>query len=171
MKRGGPLRTVGKTAAAAGVTVAVLAALVGVGAPVVIRGARFGRLVEKMLPATRGRIEIGGGQWSWRAVLALVRERPAPLMLDDVRITDPEGTRVLRAGRISARLELHRAPLRVVIHELRVEDADWTFARMKAAERIGFLAALDPPAGPARGDGAADAAARDLHRRRASRAA
>src|SRR6476620_3049893 len=65
-------------------------------AGIVIQEERFGRMVTWALPATRGRISVGGGTWSWGGILALARGSPAPLDLTDVRIVDPEGTEVLR---------------------------------------------------------------------------
>ena len=46
---------------------AVIALLVALAAPApwLIRGARFGTVVGWMLPATRGKITVGGGRWSW----------------------------------------------------------------------------------------------------------
>jgi hypothetical protein len=114
-----------------------------VAAPVALRGARLGWVIERALPAMRGRIEVGGGRWTWSTVYALLRGRPAPLVLENVRVTDPEGVVVLRVGRAQVRLELRRAPVRIVLHELRVENADWRFAGMARERRIGFLAAFE----------------------------
>ena len=60
---------------------AVIALLIAlaVPAPLLIRGARFGTVVGWMLPATRGKITVGGGRWSWGAVWELLHGRPAPL--------------------------------------------------------------------------------------------
>ncbi len=116
----------------------VLAAL----APVMIRGTRFGTVVGWMLPPTRGTITLAGGRWGWGAVWALVRGRAAPLSLDGVRVTDPEGTEVLRAAHITGAVELTRDHTRLVLHDLRVSDGAWRFATMKGARDVGFLAAF-----------------------------
>jgi hypothetical protein len=123
-----------------------------VAAPVVLRGARLGWVIERALPAMRGRIEVGGGRWTWSTIYALLRERPAPLVLENVRVTDPEGVVVLRVGRAQVRLELRRAPVRVVLHDLRVENADWRFAGMARERKIGFLAAFEVVGAPPPGD-------------------
>ena len=127
---------------------AVFALLIGLAAlaPVMIRGARFGTVVGWMLPPTRGTITVAGGRWGWGAVWALVRGRPAPLSLDGVRVTDPEGTEVLRAAHITAAVELTRDHTRLVLHDLRVSDGAWRFATMKGARDVGFLAAFQSAA-------------------------
>ena len=130
----------------------VLATAVGVVAPLALRGRRFGRLVEALLPATGGTIHIGGGTWSWGAVLALVRGRPAAVSLEDVQVVDPEGTEVLFARRLAGRLELHGRPVRVRVGELHLIDGRWRFARLRGRNDIGFLAAF-ASAAPRTGDG------------------
>src|SRR4051812_35420100 len=89
----------------------VLVLLLMVAATILLQGPRFGRAIEAALPAMRGRIHVGGGAWSWRVILALSRGRPAAFSFDDIAITDPEGTEVLRVRRLSGELELGRKPL------------------------------------------------------------
>jgi hypothetical protein len=134
----------------------VLVAAVGL-SPWVLRGPRLGWVVERMLPELRGKIHVGGGRWTWSTVVDLVRQRPARVSLDDLRIIDPEGREVLRVGRLSTRVELRRstpAHRAIVLHDVRIEDADWHFARMRNARGVGFLSAFD-----------ASPATRKLHRR------
>ena len=129
---------------AAGVTiVAALAAIVAVSGPRIIRGPRFGRLVERFLPATRGQIHVGGGSWTWGAVIGWVRERSAHFELEDVRVIDPEGIEVLAVARLSGQVSVPRDTRDVVVRELRIETATWRFADMKRGG-VGFLAALEP---------------------------
>src|SRR3954451_10690708 len=90
----------------------LLAAALAVTASVLIRGPRFGRMIERAIPEMRGKVHVGGGSWTWRAMLSLSRGRPAPVELTDVRITDPEGTEVLRARRVSGVVELGDKPAR-----------------------------------------------------------
>jgi hypothetical protein len=124
--------------------IVALSGLVVVGVPAVVRGPRFGRIVQSALPRTRGEIRVGGGQWTWAAAWALWRGRPARLVLDDVRITDPEGTEVLRARRLTGELVIDRDRSDVVIRHLEVADAAWRFTNMRGHPQIGFLAALEP---------------------------
>ncbi len=138
---------------AAGVTLAivvVVGAIAAAIAPRVVTGPRLGRLIQGALPAMRGRIQIGGGTWSWGEVIALWRGRATEVHLEDVRVLDPEGTLVLRAARVSARVEVRRTPLLVSIRELRVEDGEWRFASMAHENKVGFLAAMEPIARPGR---------------------
>ena len=121
----------------------VLAVVIAVGAPIYFRGERFGRLVESALPETRGHTHVGGGDWSWSAVIALVRGQPAALALDDLTITDPEATEVLHIDHLSARIEVHRKPTRIIIHDLEIKDARWRFARMAKENKVGFLASFE----------------------------
>ena len=125
----------------------VLAILIALAAPApwVIRGARFGTVVGRMLPATRGSIAVGGGRWTWGAVWELLHGRPAPLALDGLRVLDPEGTEVLRAAHVTVAVEMGRAPSRLVLHDLRVSDGLWRFASMRRERGVGFTAALESP--------------------------
>jgi hypothetical protein len=128
----------------------VLVVIAAAAAPTVIKGPRFGRWVERALPALRGQIHVGGGEWSWTAVLALWRGGAADVVLDDVRVTDPEGSLVLRATRVTAKVVLRRVPLVVVVRDLHITDAEWVFATMAREKRVGFLAAFAPAARPGR---------------------
>src|SRR4051812_32952918 len=135
------LRALGRMLARAIGALLLLVIAIGLAAHLLIRGHRFGRVVERALPEMRGKIHIGGGAWSWGALWALPHGRPASIEFDDVRVTDPEGIEVLRARRISGAIELGTSPVRVVIRGLRVEGAAWRFAEMKSHRGIGFLAA------------------------------
>jgi hypothetical protein len=132
----------------AAASIIALSGMVALGLPAVVRGPRFGRIVHRVLPETRGEIRVGGGQWTWAAAWALLRGRPARLVLDDVRITDPEGTEVLRAHRLAGELAIHRDRSEVVIRHLEVAGAAWRFANMRSHPGIGFLVALEPKPKP-----------------------
>jgi hypothetical protein len=145
------LRAIGYGAAGT----AMLVLLLGAAAPLLIRGPRLGRLIERNLPKMCGEIRVGGGSWTWGAVIALLRGRPAPFELLDVEMKDPDGTPVLRARRLTGKLEVDRDRPSVVVHELRASGAFWRFGRRDPALRgraggntgstrsIGFLAAFD----------------------------
>jgi hypothetical protein len=149
MTRRSRLRKAGRIAAYTAAGFVALAGVVAVGAPIYFQGARFGQLVERLLPETRGHIHVGGGHWSWGTVIALLRERPAPLALDDLTITDPEGTEVLHIEHLTAAIEAHRRPTRVFVRDLELRDARWRFANMTGTKKVGFLTAFESvPHGP-----------------------
>jgi hypothetical protein len=138
MRRRGPRRAF---------VILVLAGCLGAGvaaAPLLLDGARFAWVVEKLLPATRGKIRIGRGSWTWGAAWAYARGRPALLEFEDVVVTDPDQTEVLRARRLVGTIEIQAAPRRVVFHDLRITGAVWRMARLKDGSGIGFLAAAEP---------------------------
>src|SRR4051794_28120311 len=139
------LRAALRAAKWGGLVLAALLVAAAVAAPFVIRGPRFGRVVQAFLPETRGHITVGGGSWSWSGVLALVRGRLAPLHLEGLRITDPDGLEVLRAGRVTGQVQLGRGGAPVVVRDLRIEDGAWRFARAAGpGGGVGFLDALAP---------------------------
>jgi hypothetical protein len=149
MTRRTRLRKAARIAGYVGVGLVVLAAVLAVGLPIYFRGERFGQLVEHVLPETRGHIHVGGGHWSWSTVIALVRGEPGALSVDDLTITDPEATEVLHIEHVTARVEVHRNPTRITIHDLVIKDARWRFAQMAKEKKVGFLASLEaiPKAG------------------------
>jgi len=143
MTRRPRLRKAFRIAGYAAAGLVALVVVIAVGAPIYFRGARFGALVEGVLPEMRGHVHVGGGRWSWGTVIALVRQQPAPLALEDLTITDPEGTEVLHIDQLSARIEVRRRPTHIIVHDLLVKNARWRFANMKGARKVGFLTALE----------------------------
>jgi hypothetical protein len=124
---------------------AVLLAIGVVTAPRFLKGRTFGRLVERALPAMSGQVRVGGGRWSWSAVLALWRERPAPFVLEDVRVLAVGGAEVLRVGRLSGSLELRRGERRAIVRDLVVDGATWRMDDAGDGAGIRLLAAFRPP--------------------------
>jgi hypothetical protein len=143
MTRRNRLRKAARIAGYVGVGLVVLVAVLAVGLPIYFRGERFGQLVERALPETRGHVHVGGGTWSWSTVIALIRGQPAAVSLDDLTITDPEATEVLHIEHASARVEVHRKPTVITIHDLEIKDARWRFAQMAKEKKVGFLAAFE----------------------------
>jgi hypothetical protein len=123
--------------------VAVLAA------SAILQGPRLGRLIEGALPAFAGKLHIGGVTWHLRALGDLITDEPTPIAVDDLRITDPEGTVVLDVPHLDARVRL-RTLLKgsFAIETLRVPQALWRFSQLKRGDGIGFLAALAPRPDP-----------------------
>ncbi len=132
----------------AGGTVLAAAGLV-LAASVVLQGPRLGRLIEGALPPFAGKLHIGGVTWPLRALGDLLTDTPTPIVVDELRITDPEGTVVLDVPHLEARVRL-RSLLKgnFAIETLRVPQALWRFSQLKHGDGIGFLAALAPKPDP-----------------------
>jgi len=137
------LRKAVRIAGYVGLGLVVLIVVIAVGAPIYFRGDRFGNLVERALPAMRGHTHVGGGHWSWGTVIDLVRGRPAALELEDVTVLDPESTEVLHVDRLAARVEVHRQPTHIIIHDLQLSDVRWRFATLAKEKKVGFIAAFE----------------------------
>ncbi len=127
-----------------------LVAVTALGASVVLQGPRLGHLIETALPPFAGKLHIGGVTWRLRALGDLLTDEPTPIVVDELRITDPEGTVVLDVPHLEAKVRL-RSLLKgnFSIETLRVPQALWRFAQLKHGEAIGFLAALNPKTPPA----------------------
>lgn len=134
-----------------GLVLSALGILVVVGVVVLVmvaQGPRFGWLVTKLLPATAGQISLGGGRMNLAAWSALLTGRRAPIYLNDLLVTDPEGTVVLSAATVTAEAELHFGPMRLVLRDLRVVRGSWRLAQMKSRRGFGFYAAFASPKAP-----------------------
>ncbi|HVZ87612.1 MAG TPA: translocation/assembly module TamB domain-containing protein [Polyangia bacterium] len=127
----------------------VTIALAVLAASVVLQGPRLGHLIEGALPASAGKMKIGGVTWHLRALVDLVTDEPSPIAVDDLQIIDPEGTVVLDVPHLDAKVKL-RSLIggRFSIHALRVPKGNWRFAQLKHGDAIGFLAALGPKTPP-----------------------
>ncbi|HET6281723.1 MAG TPA: hypothetical protein VFH73_12175, partial [Polyangia bacterium] len=135
------LRVTGFVLTALGLLIVVGAVAIALWA----QGPRFGWLMTKLMPATAGQVTVGGGHMTLKAWTALLTGRPASIELDQVSVTDPEGTVVLSAGVISAEVEVHLGPPRVILHNLRFVDGGWRLAQMKSRRTLGFFAAFASP--------------------------
>ncbi len=121
-----------------------LIALCAVLLPLVFRGPRLAWALGKALPPMQGEIHLGGGRLGVGALFSLALGRPTSLVLQDLRVLDPEGVEVFWAADLRAALAVERAPLRIVIHDLRPGVSRWRLARMRTRGGIGFLAAFVP---------------------------
>ncbi len=139
---------VGIGKAAAAIVIGLM--LLSFALPLVVRGPRFASLVKRYLPPMQGTIDLTGGSLGATALWAYAFGRPVPIAIEGLSVKDPEGVEVLRAQRLTTRLEINRKPLRVFMHDLRPGKAMWRFSRMKTQRRIGFLAAFmrQPPPPP-----------------------
>ena len=119
------------------VVVAILAA------SVVLQGPRLAGIIQGFLPESRGKLSLGGVDWSLRALVDIVTDAPSPVSVDGLRIVDPEGTIVLDVPHLDARIKLRTLIAgSFSIHDLKVGKAIWRFAQMQKTPEIGFVAAL-----------------------------
>jgi autotransporter translocation and assembly factor TamB len=124
----------------------ILTALALAGAATFLQGERLGSLLAKVLPELAGRLEVRSVRWSPRALLALLTDARTPIVVEGVKVWDPEGTLVLESPRVEVKVQPRSAiEGRVFLHDLNVAPGSfWRFAAMKRSEDVGFLAALQP---------------------------
>jgi autotransporter translocation and assembly factor TamB len=130
-----------KRLAVAGAIGLGLALVIFAAATALLRGERLGRLVMARLPAFAGTIELRSIDWHPRLWLDLLTDRPTPIVVEGLRIADPEGTDVLRAPRLELKVR-PRSVLsgRVFLHDVKLGPGSfWRFGRMARRDAIGFL--------------------------------
>ena len=133
-----------------------LAALVGgvvLAAILFVQGERLAGIVNGVLPEMKGKITFKAIRWKPRLLLDLLADRPTPMVVDGLVITDPEGTTVLDVPHLEVSVRL--GPLLsgggIILSNLHVGPKSvWRFARMAKRKGIGFLDSFDPkhPAPP-----------------------
>jgi autotransporter translocation and assembly factor TamB len=143
-----------------------LLALTVLASTVVLQGERLASVVKGSLPAMRGKIEFRAAHWHARALTDLLTDRPTPLTVEGLRITDPEGTVVLEAPRLEVKVRPRSALAgKIYLHDLVLGPGSlWRFAALKKSEGNGFLSsfapagetAAPPPPPPAPGEPVAD---------------
>lgn len=139
----------------AGVVAAALFGLVGIalaGAVAFLQGERLADLIAGQLNGLRGRVEVKSVRWRARALLDLVTDAPTPIVIEGLRIVDPDGTPVLVAPRLEVSVPPRSAiGARVFLHDLKLGHGSfWRFADLKDGSAIGFLAAFEPKDAPPR---------------------
>lgn len=133
----------------AGFTLAGLLGLIGVvlaAAILFLQGPRMGAFVGKVLPDLRGHMVFESVYWKPRLLLDLLRKQPTPLVVDGLKIIDPDGTVVLDVPHLTVAVELHQLidGAGLFLHDLEVSPKSyWRFGRMVKTKGIGFLAALE----------------------------
>jgi autotransporter translocation and assembly factor TamB len=140
-------RKIMKIAAYAMAGLVALLILVVLGAVVFVQGERLAGIVNGVLPAMQGKIEFKSIRWKPRLLYDLVADRPTPMAIEGLRITDPEGTTVLDVPKleVSVRLRPLLSGGGIILSDLHVgPDSVWRFAKMAKLKGIGFLAAFDP---------------------------
>ena len=124
-----------------------LLAVVVLGAILFVQGERLAKIVNGVLPPMKGQLHFGAIYWKPRLLYDLVADRPTPMVVEGLRITDPEGTTVLDVPRleVSVRLQPLMTGGGIILSDLHVGPKSiWTFSKMAKLKGIGFLAALDP---------------------------
>ncbi|MDX2022187.1 MAG: translocation/assembly module TamB domain-containing protein [Deltaproteobacteria bacterium] len=97
-----------------------------------------------------GNVQVGAMYWKPRVLWDLVTNTPTPFVLENVKIDDPDGTRVLDVSRLATKVALRSA----MAGKVRLFDVDigphsyWRFGSTKDGSKVGFLAALIPPPPP-----------------------
>ena len=133
-----------------------LVALLGtvvLGAILFVQGERLAKIVNGVLPEMKGSIHFKAIRWKPRLLYDLVADRPTPMVVDGLLITDPEGTTVLDVPHleVAVRLKTLIAGGGIILSDLKVGPKSvWLFAKMTKLKGIGFLASFDPkhPAPP-----------------------
>src|SRR3954449_3294763 len=98
------MRRIAKRAALVAAILAGLTALTLAAAVLVLQGERLVWLANKFIPPMRGKIEVKAVHWRARALVDLLTDRPTPVTVDGLRITDPEGTVVFEAPHLSVKI-------------------------------------------------------------------
>jgi hypothetical protein len=126
-------------------TLVLLALVVVVGTPVLLRGPILSRLVARQSKRLCGSVSLDGGHFDLPMVLSLLRQRPLGLVLEGVHVRDPDGREVLAAGRVRVTASVLRHPWRVVVEQAWVTGASWKLAQAKVKGQLsGFAAAFRP---------------------------
>ena len=119
-------------------------------APLVLRGPVLRWIAGRAAAPLCGSFHLDGGHLGWTLVPDLLFGRAVTVELDGVRIAAPDGTEVLAAERVSARVDLERHPWRVVIGGAVATHGRWRLA-IGGARGGGFLDAFRAlPEGAAR---------------------
>src|SRR5688572_4390009 len=94
----------------------------------------------------RGKIEFRSARWHARALADLMTDRPTPVTVEGLRITDPEGTVVLDAPRLEVKVRARSAIAgKIHLHDLKLgPGSSWRFAALKKSEGNGFLSSFEP---------------------------
>ncbi len=118
--------------------------------PLVLRGPVLRALARHQSKSLCGTVEIGGGHLSANAVVALIFQRPFDVALDGVRILEPEGDTLFRAGAVRLRMAVLRKPWRLVVERALVADGAWQLE----SQGVGQLLTAALESLPAAGRGA-----------------
>ncbi len=140
------------------ITVAVVGGLLllATALPLMVRGPLARWAVARATGSLCGSFHISGGHFGWPAFWQLVLGRPMNLAVEDLRIVGPDGTPVVAAARLEARLEIHRRPFRLIVSHVLLARGQWrlalpdnaigSFDAFRGVPEAGRAACLDPHA-------------------------
>jgi hypothetical protein len=131
---------------ALGGLVALLGTVV-LGAILFVQGERLAKIVNGVLPEMKGSLHFKAIRWKPRLLFDLVTDRPTPMTVDGLLITDPEGTTVLDVPHLEVAVKLKTliAGGGIILSDLKVgPQSVWRFSKMTKLKGIGFLDAFDP---------------------------
>src|SRR5579862_3934671 len=103
----------------------ILVLLVLFAPPLILRGPVLRGLARQASRSLCGTIEIGGGHLDMGAIVALLRQRPFEVALDDVRIREPLGDEFVRVHTVRLHMTVLRHPWHVVVDRARLADGAW----------------------------------------------
>jgi hypothetical protein len=156
-----------------GAGLAGLALLVALALPLVVRGSVSRWVVGLATRSLCGRVELAGAHAGWAAVFDLMLGRPIPVVVDDLRITGPDGQVVLAAARIEADIAFRRGG-RIVVPRVRIAHGRWrldldhdgagTAEAFRKVPPAGRSACLDPHAARSASRSGGGGGALDLQR-------
>lgn len=116
----------------------------------ILQGETLAKLVRRIMPPMQGTVELRAVTWRARALIDLLTDRPTPLLVEGLRVTDPEGAVVLDVPH----LEVKVRPRSAMRGQIRLSDlvvsgpASWRFAAMRGQNgndgNNGFLSSFAP---------------------------
>ena len=146
-------RRIAKIATYSAVGLVSLIGVVLVGVMIFVQGPRLASIVNGVLPEMKGRIHFDAIRWRPRLLVDLVTDKATPMVVEGLKITDPEGTTVLDVPNleVAVRLRTLIGGGGIILSDLKVGPKSvWLFGKMKKDPGIGFLSSFDPkkPAPP-----------------------
>jgi autotransporter translocation and assembly factor TamB len=144
------LRTITRGLAFGLMGLLALVVLLVAAAVLFLQGEALAGLVRKVMPPMQGSVEVRSVRWRARALVDLLTDRPTPLVVDGVRITDPEGLRVLEIPHLEVKVRPRSAiGGRIYLHDLIIgPGSTWRFAQMRKRLENGFLSSFAPAGKP-----------------------
>jgi hypothetical protein len=138
-----------RTVAAIAVGLGLLVVIALFAPPLVLRGPVLSALARHQSKSLCGTVELSGGHLSANAVVALILQRPFDVALDGVRIREPEGGDLFRAGAVRLRMAVLRKPWRLAVERGRVADGAWQLASQGVGQLLTAALEKIPAAGRA----------------------
>src|SRR5262245_43958587 len=106
----------------------VLAVLLAAAAPLILRGPVLRWALARATERLCGRFNVEGGHFGLALVPNLLLGRPVSVELEGLRVTAPDGSEVMAAASVHARVDVFRHPWRAVVHEGVASHGRWRMA-------------------------------------------